>query len=425
MSVKSTAVLQMSDALRPSVVHRKAASEAVLDIHDDQTHDDKAQRQASAFSRKGSFLSLGLIFLLVVMGANYANSKVQMERPLRIEPATSPSVRAESAQTESRGHLDARIDGVHPQSPPRGMPRESSVSVSQNSKMLEMAPNPQQRDKASDSIDIISEPGHVDIKQLPTAAASNVHSHLLAFIDHLNSAGRNPRSDCDDSDFKDADLVHSFHNKKADICTSTSAPQQPGAPKISNSHFICYQHQQARHSATDSVCEGRNVALHLPSFEGTAMTGFVEATWMSMKQGALQAACTPTGAFSKDKFPLCLGDWFVNGFRQVMVLPLRAKPFVGVILKSIRFPMQPVMSGSKIVFISSLGTTTSTHTTAGKHLIRCPQHANARAIPSSTSSARLAFRARSTTCIITLLRSEDWVFAYLVWAILKVLNPKP
>lgn len=80
---------------------------------------------------------------------------------------------------------------------------------------------------------------------------------------------------------------------------------------------MCYQHQQARHTATDSVCEGRNIALHLPSFEGSAMTGFVEATWMRMNGGALQAACSPTGPFSKDKFPLCLSDWFVSAFKQV------------------------------------------------------------------------------------------------------------
>ena len=308
----------MSDTLRASVVHRKPASEAVLDIHDDQSHGDKVQRQASAFSRKASFLCMGLIFLLIVMGANYANVKVQGDRPLRKEP----SVRSDSIQTESRGRLDERIDGGHSHSTQSAMSRESSVSAGQDSKMLVKAPTMQQ---PSDSINMIPEPAHVDSKQLPTASASNVHSHLLAFIDHLNSAGRNPRSDCDDPDFKDADLVYNFHNKKADICTSASALHQSGVPKIGSSHIICYQHQQARHSATDSLCEGRNVALHLPSFEGSAMTGFVEATWMSMKQGALQAACTPMGSFSKDKFPLCLSDWFVSGFRQVMVLPIGVK----------------------------------------------------------------------------------------------------
>ena len=157
------------------------------------------------------------------------------------------------------------------------------------------------------------------------ATASDVHSHLLEFIGSLNAAGRNLRSDCDDPDFKDADLVNSFHGKKVDICTPTSKLDETSPAKISSSHVVCYQHQQARHTATDSICEGRNVALHLPSFVGSAMTGFVEATWMSMHQGALAAACNPTGPFTKDKFPLCLGDWFVSGFRQVTLRRVRGR----------------------------------------------------------------------------------------------------
>jgi hypothetical protein len=178
---------------------------------------------------------------------------------------------------------------------------------------------PNKRKHEPGSIDIISDPNH-DVHQIaPTSASSNVHSHLLSFIASLNSAGRNMRSDCDDPDFKDADLVTAFHSKKAEICTPPSPLQQTGTPKISSSHIVCYQHQQARHTATDSVCEGRNIALHLPFFEGSAMTGFVEATWMRMNGGALQAACSPTGPFSKDKFPLCLSDWFVSAFKQVML----------------------------------------------------------------------------------------------------------
>ena len=320
--------LSMSDASRASVVHRKAAAESVLDIQD-----DKAPRPRAPSSRKNVFAYIGLLLVLVILVINFSKiqstfgsrlQKQQQQESLPLHGDVSDSGSAATAgflttsftdaSSSSRvEELQARLDQID-----KKLREASAGKLSQQTGSLAEqrhdAPSPRPPTKTFSPVSQ-SQRGSDSLSQ--HAAAPDVHSHLLEFIGSLNAAGRNLRSDCDDPDFKDADLVNSFHSKKVDICTPTSTLDEPGAAKISGSHVVCYQHQQARHTATDSICEGRNVALHLPSVTGSAMTGFVEATWMSMQQGALVAACNPIGPFTKDKFPLCLGDWFVSGFRQV------------------------------------------------------------------------------------------------------------
>jgi hypothetical protein len=317
----------MSESSKLLIVHRKSTSEAVLDIRVDNTDGspcDKGQRTVSTASRKAVFATIGFALLLIIMGANFSMIQSSNQKPLRKESSASPNLVDEPVQIRSRSEaqkLQARIDTLQAEfqlaNEGKHSGGRSAVSSGQKIELLDDLHALKQPVQASSSITMLSQPSEPE-------PGTNVHAHLLAFVQTLNAAGRNMRSDCDDPDFKDADLINSFLSKKVDICTPSSAAQQSDASKISSSHIVCYQHQQARHTATDSICEGRNVALHLPSFEGYGMSAFVEATWMNMKPGALQAACTPTGPFSKDKFPLCLGDWFVSGFRQVTLQPLSA-----------------------------------------------------------------------------------------------------
>jgi hypothetical protein len=255
--------------------------------------------------------------LLIVMFSSSSVFKTMSEkRPLQ-EASSSPSFDGKDVQMhlpEVELNLLARVQSLEAEL----RDAESAIMSQRSSRSESNAVSEHHPSHAPPPIELVAQREVGDSKGRQAEISSSVHSHLLAFIDSLNSAGRNLRSDCDDPDFKDASLVNAFLSKKQAICTSPSALQPSGTSKISSSQIVCYQHQQARHTATDSICEGHNVALHLPSFEGSAMTGFVEATWMSMRPGALQAACTPTAPFSKDKFPLCLSDWFVSGFKQVL-----------------------------------------------------------------------------------------------------------
>ena len=327
----------MGDASRATVVHRKSAAESVLDIQD-----DKAPRPRASSSRKNVFTVIGVLLLLVIVGANLSKiqgnfrAKLQNQQQQESLPLLGDGGDSSSAVTakflsssvtgaSSSGRveaLQARLDQLDKQLREASADKLSQHAAGSVEQRRDDAALPQQPNQALFSS---SQSQRVSDSRAHHAAASDIHSHLLEFIGSLNAAGRNLRSDCDDPDFKDADLVNSFHGKKVDICTPTSKLDETSPAKISSSHVVCYQHQQARHTATDSICEGRNVALHLPSFVGSAMTGFVEATWMSMHQGALAAACNPTGPFTKDKFPLCLGDWFVSGFRQVTLLRVRGR----------------------------------------------------------------------------------------------------
>lgn len=295
-------------------MHRKPAAEAFLDIEDDKCQgvaDEKSQRRRPFMSRRSGFVAIAVAMLLIVILSSSSVFKTMLEkRPLQ-EASSSPSVDGKDVQThlpEVELNLLARVQSLEAEL----RDAESAITSQRKSHSDSHAPPP---------IELVEQRDVAGSKGRQAKPPASVHSHLLDFIDSLNSAGRNMRSDCDDPDFKDASLVSAFLSKKQDICTSASALQPTGASKISSSQIVCYQHQQARHTATDSICEGHNVALHLPSFEGSAMTGFVEATWMSMRHGALQAACSPTAPFSKDKFPLCLSDWFVSGFKQVCCRP--------------------------------------------------------------------------------------------------------
>lgn len=323
----------MSDSSKVLIVHRKSAAEAVLDIRGegaDGAQSDKGQRPVSVASRRTIVAAFGLVMLMIIMGANISKIQTTYQRPFKKESSSLPSpLQDDPSEIHSRQEalkLQGRLDMLRAELQEANQGRFSSGSSFYDSQKSGGASNMQQPVQESSSIAMIPQQEPVVSKQKETAAISNAHAHLLSFINTLNSAGRNMRSDCDDPDFKDADLVSAFLGKKVDVCKPPTALQQSGAQKISSSHIVCYQHQQARHSATDSICEGHNLALHLPSFEGSGMSAFVEATWMNMKQGALQAACTPTGPYTKDKFPLCLGDWFVSGFRQVLPrLPLSTR----------------------------------------------------------------------------------------------------
>jgi hypothetical protein len=315
----------MSDSSKLLIVHRKSSADAVLDVRDDTDGSscDKGQRPVCIASRKTVFAALGFVMLLIIIGANLSRIQSGYKKPPKKASYGSPPAIEESILIRSRleaQNLQARVDTLraelHNANGGEISREKNHISAGQKLELRVSTPALQQQPvQALSSISMLSQSS----EQQPSA---NVHAHLLAFIKTLNSAGRSMRSDCDDPDFKDADLVNVFLSKKVDICSSTLAVQPNGGSKITSSHIVCYQHQQTRHTATDSICEGHNVALHLPSFEGSGMSAFVEATWMSMKQGALLAACTPTGPFTKDKFPLCLGDWFVSGFRQVTVRSL-------------------------------------------------------------------------------------------------------
>lgn len=304
-------------------MHRKPAAEAFLDIEDDKCQgvaDEKSQRRRPFMSRRSGFVAIAVAMLLIVILSSSSVFKTMSEkRPLQ-EASSSPSVDGKDVQMhlpEVELNLLARVQSLEAEL----RDAESAITSQQKSHSDSHAASDHFPSHAPPPIELVEQRDVAGSKGRQAKPPASVHSHLLDFIDSLNSAGRNMRSDCDDPDFKDASLVSAFLSKKQDICTSASALQPTGASKISSSQIVCYQHQQARHTATDSICEGHNVALHLPSFEGSAMTGFVEATWMSMRHGALQAACSPTAPFSKDKFPLCLSDWFVSGFKQVCCRP--------------------------------------------------------------------------------------------------------
>jgi hypothetical protein len=317
----------MNDGSRISVVHRKAAAEAFLDIEDGQSQgaqDEKSQRRRPLVSHRTVFSAIAVGLMLIIIFSHSSVFMTMFEKKPFQEAPTSPSLADKDVEIHRpKEVLDllARVQSLEAElrdAEAGRMSQRSSLAAGQ-SQSDGKAASASLLSHASPSIKLLPQPDAVSGEGQHVKPSSSVFSHLLAFIDSLNSAGRNPRSDCDDPDFKDASLVNAFISKKQDICTSPSALQQSGASKISSSHIVCYQHQQARHSATDSICEGHNVALHLPSFEGSAMTGFVEATWMNMRPGALQAACSPTAPFSKDKFPLCLSDWFISGFKQVQL----------------------------------------------------------------------------------------------------------
>jgi hypothetical protein len=279
---------------------------------DDITHEKqgaKAHRMGSLLSRKMIFSVLGFLLLIVILSANILKNSVFMH-PLKESNLLSQHAVPAHSSKEAWGVQGGAGSAISES----GAAHRASLSPS----AIAVFKDAEQHGHVHSSVVLFPQSGAVP--KAAQAPISSVHTHLLSFIESLHSSGRNFRSDCDDPDFKDAQLVNSFQSRQVEVCAPAAHVEQNSASKISNSQIFCYQHQQARHSATDSICEGHNVALHLPSFEGVAMTGFVEATWMNMKHGSLQAACQPTGPFNKDKFPLCLSDWFVSGFRQVTLL---------------------------------------------------------------------------------------------------------
>ena len=84
--------------------------------------------------------------------------------------------------------------------------------------------------------------------------------------------------------------------------------------------------------------------------------------------------------------------------------------FSAVVFIPPRCPMSRATSGLTTAFTSSLATTISIRTTAGKHAL------------ARSFETQLPFTISFAIPLppLTPSRSEDWVFAYLVWAILKV-----